>query len=222
MSPEERSQLLAKQFSNSQTVSIDVSGRSFDRLSNTRRSLIHSEFHIPRNKILGYHTHRRSRSKSPHHVSARHHTNNDILVSPYALGNCKNPSANYNTPLQSGTKKIVAIEKGCQTDNNMLRMMDTPLRNSTANNNRIVVPIEVHRNHNDLLIDHYDDADDDMDDDYDDYDDDDEDDEYVVIRKRNQQQLSNHRKNKIDDTTSSNASIELAASWQHRVSLTRP
>ena len=41
MSPEERSQLLAKQFSDSQTVSIDVSGRSFDRLSNTRRSLIH-------------------------------------------------------------------------------------------------------------------------------------------------------------------------------------
>lgn len=41
MSPEERDQLLAKQFSDPQTVSIDVSGRSFDRLSNTRRSLIH-------------------------------------------------------------------------------------------------------------------------------------------------------------------------------------
>ncbi|KAH9425711.1 hypothetical protein DERP_004928 [Dermatophagoides pteronyssinus] len=236
MSPEERSQLLAKQFSDSQTVSIDVSGRSFDRLSNTRRSLIHSEFHIPRNKILGYHTHRRSRSKSPHHISVRH--TNDTLISPYALGHLKNPAdINYHknrTPLQSDTtRKIIAIEKGCQTDNNLMMMMmeriGSPLQNSTSNNNnnsnRFVVPIEVHRNHNDLMIDHQrthkeqlrrqqHHHDNDADDDYDGYDDDD-DDEYVVIRKRNQQLPTNHRATRIDDTTSSTASMELGASWRN-------
>ncbi|KAH7644863.1 hypothetical protein HUG17_0401 [Dermatophagoides farinae] len=234
MSPEERDQLLAKQFSDPQTVSIDVSGRSFDRLSNTRRSLIHSEFHVPRNKIPGYHSQRRSRSKSPH-VSSRH--TNNTMVSPYALGHCTDPSNIYKnqaqqTPLQSGTRKIIAIEKGCQTDNNLLVIMDAALRNSKTNNNRFVVPIEVHRNHNDLIItDHQphkearrqpyndDDADDDIDD-YDDYDDD-EDDEYVVIRKR-YHQTSNHRKARIDDTTSSNASMELGISWRNRVSLMKP
>ncbi|KAI2802193.1 hypothetical protein BLOT_010386 [Blomia tropicalis] len=145
MSPEERFKLLAGQYSQSTIVNIDISGRNFNRLSMGRRSLIHTDFHIPRHRIGGIagnngsqQQQQRSRSKSP---IKQHYKESNI--SPYALSG-RLPEVKPN-PI------VVVAERGCQTEND-----DKLIR------------VDVHHNpsSNDNLRKNNDDDNDDDDDDY--------------------------------------------------------
>lgn len=200
MTPEERLKVLAEQFGNSASVDIDVSGRSFNRMTKNRRSLIHvsfefekilsdlmfflqADFHIARHRIS---LPERSRSKSPikqrspHALMTNHGSRASTSVSPYAYGNVR-PFAMPVLP------KTPLIERGCQTDAPPAPPSTSakvePSKNVSVRQQR--VQVEVHNQNTRRKM--YDDT---TTDDYQFGDDEDDDKDYVVVvnaRKQNSQ-----------------------------------